>query len=76
MHRPSEGMRRLGLVVGVVGAVAWVIFVAVVSKGFSQIQLRGWVIFLVGIPFFFVLCFLVIWAVDWMIAGFRMDSGH
>lgn len=74
MHRPSEGMRRLGIVFGVVGALAWIIYVAVVSEGFSQIQPRGWVIFLVGVPFFFVLCFVVIWMVDWVIAGFRMGS--
>ena len=76
MHKPSEGMRRLGMAVGFVSTLAWIIFVAIDSNGFSGGQLRDWVIFLAGIPLSFGFCFLMIWMIDWVIAGFRKDARH
>jgi len=40
-----EGMRRLGIAMGGVAAVAWIIFVMVASDGFARVEPRGWVIF-------------------------------
>jgi len=71
MHKPSEGMRRLGIALGVVASVTWVIFVMHASNGFTRIEGWGWVIFLIGIPTCFGLVVLVIWGIDWVISGFR-----
>ena len=40
-----EGMRRLGIAMGGVVEVAWIIFVMVASDGFARVEPRGWVIF-------------------------------
>jgi hypothetical protein len=66
----TEGMRRLGIVVGALAAVAWVILCAVVSSGFAKVQPLGWLIFIAGIPGSFGAAFLLIRGVDWIIAGF------
>jgi hypothetical protein len=71
MHRPSEGMRRLGIVIGIVASVTWFIFIMGASNGFARVEPSGWVIFLIGIPTCFGLGFLVIWGIDWVNAGFR-----
>jgi hypothetical protein len=70
MHRPSEGMRRLAIVIGVVASIAWIIFVVSVAL-FSLFDALAWSIFLAGIPICFGLGFLLIWGIDWVIAGFR-----
>lgn len=64
-------MRRLGIAVGVLASAGWVTYIAIISKGFEQVQLLGWLIFAVGIPVSFGIGFLVVWGVDWVIAGFR-----
>jgi hypothetical protein len=66
----TEGMKRLGIVVGVLAAVAWVILCAVVSNGFAKVQPLGWIIFIVGVPGSFAAAFLLVRGVDWIIAGF------
>jgi len=58
MHKVPEGIRRLGILLGIVAAVGWVIFIATVSDGFESIQPAGWVIFLLGIPAAFGVVFL------------------
>ena len=68
------GMKRLGVVLGVVATVAWVIYIGVVSSGFVHIQPLGWLIFFVGVPASFGVMFLVVWGVDWIIAGFRSGA--
>ncbi len=70
----TEGMRRLDVAVGVLASAAWVIYIAIVSTGFEQVQPLGWLIFVVGIPVSFGIGFLVVWGVDWVIAGFRTGS--
>jgi hypothetical protein len=36
MHKVPEGIRRLGILLGIVAAVGWVIFIATVSDGFES----------------------------------------
>jgi hypothetical protein len=67
----TEGMKRLGIFLGVLASVAWVVWIGVISKGFARIRPIGWIIFVAGIPVSFGATFLVIWGVDWVIAGFR-----
>jgi hypothetical protein len=70
----TEGLKRLGIVLGVLAAFAWVILSAVVSEGFAKVQPLGWVIFIVGIPASFGATFLLIRGIDWVIAGFGAGS--
>jgi drug/metabolite transporter (DMT)-like permease len=70
----TEGMKRLGIVLGVLASACWVIYVAVVSNGFTAIRPLGWVIFVFGIPESFGVAFLATWGVDWVVAGFRAGS--
>ena len=74
MHRPSEGMKRLGIALGIVASAAWIIFIMIASNGFARVEPRGWVIFLIGIPTCFGLGFLVIWGIDWVMTGFRQGT--
>ena len=74
MHRlSSEGMRRLAIVVGVAASLAWTVLVMVISRAFLYLQPRGWLLFLIGIPISFCLGFSLIWAIDWVMAGFRVS---
>jgi hypothetical protein len=76
MQMTSEGMKRLGVVLGVLASVAWIISIAVLSNGFAQGKPLGWFIFFLGIPVSFGIMFLVVWGVDWVIAGFRTGAKH
>jgi hypothetical protein len=76
MQMTSEGMKRLGVALGVLASVAWVISIAVLSNGFAQVKPLGWFIFFLGIPVSFGIMFLVVWGVDWVIAGFRTGAKH
>jgi hypothetical protein len=76
MQMPSEGMKRLSLVLGVVQSVARIISIAVLSNGFAHVKPLGWFIFFLGIPVSFGIMFLVVWGVDWVIAGFRAGAKH
>jgi hypothetical protein len=67
----SEGMRRLGIVVGIVAMLGWIIIFMVGSEGFTRIEPLGWVIFLIGVLVCFGLGLGLIWAIDWVISGFR-----
>jgi len=76
VHKPSEGMRRLGIVLGILGAIGWIFFVADQSKGFVRITDRGWIVFWVGIPVSFGIMNLAIRAIDWVFVGFgRQQKG-
>jgi hypothetical protein len=71
LHRPSEGMRRLAIILGIVVSAAWIIITAVESNGFDHMERHEWVIFVIGIQICFGLGFGAIWAIDWVISGFR-----
>jgi len=74
MQMTSEGMRRLGILLGALASVAWIIYIAVLSNGFTDVKPLGWLIFFVGIPVSFGIMFLVICGIDWVIAGFRAGA--
>ena len=76
VHNTSEGMRRLAIFVGTIATVVWVAFVANGSNGFAGVSAGGWAIFWVGVPMTFVFGFATIWAIDWIVAGFRKDLGR
>ncbi|HEV8342348.1 MAG TPA: hypothetical protein VGR30_08255 [Candidatus Binatia bacterium] len=66
-------MRRLGVAVGTIVAITWIIFILAASNGLERVEPSGWMIFLIGIPTYFGLGFLLIWGVDRVAAGFRQD---
>lgn len=66
----NEGMRRLGIVIGFIFALAWVIFTAILTDGFEEIHGLGLILFFLGIPFFFAIGRLLIWSINWVISGF------
>ncbi len=77
MYRPSEGMRRLGIAVGVVAVMSWIVFMMVGTK--ADFSPREWTVFLVamvviGVPSFFLLGVLVSRGIEWIVAGFRQDK--
>jgi hypothetical protein len=76
MQMTSEGMKRLGIVLGVLASIAWIMSIAVLSNGFAHVKLLGWFIFFLGIPVSFGIMLLVVWGVDWVIAGFRTGAKH
>jgi hypothetical protein len=44
MQITSQGMKRLGVALGVLASVAWIISIAVLSNGFAQVKPLGWFI--------------------------------
>ena len=76
MQMTSEGMKRLGIALGVLASVAWIISIAVLSNGFAHGKPLEWFIFFLGIPVSFGIMFLVVWGVDWVIAGFHTGAKH
>jgi hypothetical protein len=71
----SEGLRRLAIVCAVVAPLTWLVYIGKVSNGFAQVQPLGWVIVVLGIPVSLALSFVVVWAIDWVLAGFRPRGG-
>jgi cytosine/uracil/thiamine/allantoin permease len=68
----SEGMRRLAIVCGVIAAVGWLIFWLIsIAIGFTRVQPVGWGIIVLGIPVSLAVGFIVVWAIDWVLAGFH-----
>jgi hypothetical protein len=61
-------MRRLAIVTGTVTGLAWLL---IVMAGRGPQNWLGWLFFFIGIPISFGLGFGVIWAIDWVISGFR-----
>src|SRR4029077_716925 len=71
----SEGVRRLALLLGSIGIVTWLIFAAVASKLFTEIQTpEGWVDLVVFAGISFLMPFLFVHAIALVIQAFREDK--
>jgi hypothetical protein len=68
------GMKRLGIALGLLGSISWVAYVADASQKFTVLGPHGLEVLIVGIPVVFGVVFLVVWTIDWIIAGFRADK--
>lgn len=72
--KSSEGVRRFSIMLGFVALISWIIFIFVVSDGFSNAKEIAWVVFFVGCG----LCFLVGWgivkSIYWVYSGFASDK--
>jgi hypothetical protein len=72
MKGASLGVQRLALLLGVIGAAAWLIFAAVLiiaSPGTGTPQ--DWVILVVVAGISFLIPFLLVHGIAWVIRGFR-----
>lgn len=74
MKGASEGVRRLALLLGMIGSTAWLIFAAFVTQFFTQCDGSGWAVFFVGMGICFLFPFLVVQGTAWVIRGFREDN--
>ena len=73
MAATPEGVRRLSLFAGGIGAILWFVYVLVESNGFSKMGTPGWPIggsMVVGV-ICFIVPFLFVRAVAWVVAGFK-----
>ena len=65
VHKLSEGMTRLAIIIGTAVSIVWIVLVLFVS---DRLDWKDWIIFFIGIPICFGFGFMLIWATDW--AGF------
>ena len=70
--KASKGVRRLAVLLGSIGSMAWITFVWLVSKGFAEVEAPwGWVSLVVLAGIFFLIPFLLAHGTAWVIRGFR-----
>lgn len=70
----SEGIRRLSILLGLLGLLGWIIFAFVVTECFTDVKLQGWFILFIGLPTSFFLPFWVVRGIAWVVEGFRSDK--
>jgi len=73
MKRIPEGARRVCVVLGTLLGLAWVVWVSVVSDGFSRVHGMGWVVLVAGSVAAYFAPFLVYRVVTWVREGFSTD---
>lgn len=73
MKWTSEGLRRFAKLCAGVTSFAWFLILFIISNGFAEMHLAGWVITIIGAPFIFAAVVALFWRIDWVIAGFRSD---
>jgi hypothetical protein len=70
----SKGVRRLAVLLGAVGATGWLIFVAMMTKFFSDIN-EAILSTIIGMALVsFLVLFALVHAIAWVIRGFREDK--
>ena len=74
--KASEGVRRLALLLGVIGVAAWLI--VFIALGLSPRGPQEWallvVIVVIGSGIFFLIPYLLVHRTAWGIRGFREDK--
>ena len=61
VHKFSEGVRRLAIVIGTAVSIVWIILALFAP---ARLDWEDWIVLLIGIPICFGFSFLLIWAVD------------
>jgi len=73
--KTSKGVRRLAVLLGAIGSMAWLTFVMAVSKGFAEVEAPwGWFFLVVIAAIFFLIPFLLVHGIAWVIRHFREDN--
>ncbi len=73
----TEGIRRLSILLGLLGLLGWIIFALVVTEFFknaNSIELQGWLILFAGLPTSFFFPFWIVRGIAWVVEGFRSDK--
>ena len=70
MYKASTGFRRLGVFLGSVVSVGWLIFIIVTG----HIHSSDWIPIIIFAIVIFFLTYLLVVGVDWVISGFRKKS--
>ncbi len=70
MATSSEGVRRLSLFAGVIGAFLWFAYAFMESNAFSRIKPDEWLIVAGGLVVCFFVPFLFVRAAAWVVGGF------
>lgn len=72
----SEGVKRLSLLLGVLGALGWIIFLLVETKFFTEIvySTKVWAIIVCGLVISFLLPFGITKGIAWVIDGFKHEK--
>ncbi len=74
--KKSEGVKRLSLLLGVLGALGWITFVVIVTELFTTVthSLKPWLIIVFGLVLAFLLPFGITKGIAWVIDGFKQDK--
>lgn len=70
----SEGMRRLSILLGLLGLLGWIIFALVVFDRANSIEWQGWLILIAGLPTSFFFPFWIVRGIAWVVEGFKSDK--
>ena len=73
----SKAVRRVAVLLGSIGSMAWLTFVMAVSKGFAEVEVPwGWFFLVVIAGIFFLIPFLLVHGIASLIRGFRQAYGR
>ena len=70
MATSSQGVRRLSLFAGAIGAFLWFAYVFLESNAFSRIKPDEWLIVIGGLVVCFLVPFVFVRAAAWVVGGF------
>ena len=71
MSKASEGVRRLSIFAGGVGAFLWFGFGFIVSVAFTEMGgVADWAFFVGGLPVSFLILFVLVRGAAWVVSGF------
>lgn len=73
MKEQSEGFKRIVLVFSMGFVLSWVIYAIAETNWFANMNERGWIIFIAGIPITYFIPQVIFRVSYWIIDGFRKD---
>lgn len=72
--KKSEGVKRLSLLLGVLGALAWITSIVIVIFIDGRPPPIVWLIIVCGLVISFLLPFWITKGIAWVIDGFKQDK--
>jgi len=73
-NKRPEGIRRIIIVASASFSICWVSVIFIMSKGFSEIQPGGWLLFFGGLIAVLLIPPLIAKVAYWVIDGFKQDK--
>jgi hypothetical protein len=71
--KSSKGVYRLAVLLGSIGAVAWIIFLTIATEFFRNFSGHWFIVGGILLVSFFI-PFLIVHAIAWVVRGFREDK--